>query len=44
VTVDALARLALTCGDSKIELTPAGIVISSVGPVDVKGLPINLNC
>lgn len=43
VTITGKSKVTLTCGGSKIELTPAGITIAATGPVDVKGLPIKLN-
>jgi type VI secretion system secreted protein VgrG len=43
ISLTAIGRITLSCGPSKIELTPAGIEISSPGPVDMKGVPIKFN-
>ena len=43
ISLTAVAGITLSCGTSKIQLTPIGIEISSAGPIDVQGLPIKLN-
>jgi type VI secretion system secreted protein VgrG len=42
--VEASASISLTCGGSTIKLENGRITITSAGPVEVHGAPINLNC
>ena len=44
IMVTASAMMVLACGDSKIELYPGSIKITSTGPVEVNGSLIKLNC
>jgi type VI secretion system secreted protein VgrG len=43
VKITAAVKITLTCGGSSIELSAAGIKITSSAPVEVKGTPIKLN-